>query len=128
MSMSIANLFLNLRFLEGAFNQLLHCHYAQGVFVGGFQDYKRSHARVVGFFPTHHAQAPTVASLQAREVPVQARCDEVVAHGERKLQKLLCHHRANCVRPLVVFVGFAAARSKITCHWSGAARHQRLAK
>ena len=54
----------------------------------GLQDDLGCSARLPGFYPAQHVQAPAVARLQSVEAQFGARCGKVVAAFARKLEEL----------------------------------------
>ena len=67
------------------------------------------HACIEGFLPARHAQAPAVARLQAREIPLGGRSHEVIALSPGEEQKLLSHLNANGMQAHIARSGTAVA-------------------
>ncbi len=81
----------------------------EGAFVCGLQHYGRGDTRLEGFLPAQCAEAPLVARLEAGELELGARRDEVVATASGELEELGGHAGTDHVQAAVLPVGVAAA-------------------
>jgi len=68
----------------------------------------------IGFDPACHAEAPEITGLQAREVQLWQRCDQVIAHFLREIEKFRRHLRAYRMLPQISGRSMAKAIAEIT--------------
>jgi hypothetical protein len=96
--------------------------------VGRFQNHRRRQASIEGFFPATDAQTPAVPRLEAGKSYLRVRRNEIIATGDRKLQKLGGHDRTDCMK---TEISWSCATEAITIEagrWIRAATLQISAK
>ena len=64
------------------------------------------------FTPSKYAQAPEIARLQARKVPLRVRRDQIVPTDDAEFEELTCHQGANRVLANIIRACIAASVAK----------------
>jgi hypothetical protein len=100
----------------------------EGRDVAGFQDDAWGAARIKGFSPAFHAEAPFVAVFQSGELVLWTRGAEVVSPGFGKLEEGIRYHRANGMQAKVFSAGAAVAVPIKTCQGAGATARERASE
>jgi hypothetical protein len=70
---------------------------------------RAGNAVVEGFFPTGHANAPSVARLKPGKFPFRMRCDQVVSLQHGKIEERASYLRTHRVESNVAGASFAKA-------------------